>query len=43
MKDKQIVNNYCPVSLLPLCSIVLDKVVFEDGYFLNYNRTQPPK
>ena len=28
-KDKQIVNNYCPVSMLPIYYKILDKLVFD--------------
>ena len=27
--DKQIVNNYRPVSLLPICSKILEKIIFD--------------
>ena len=36
--DKQIVNNYRPVSLLPICSKILEKIVFDSIMrFLNEN------
>ena len=45
-KDKQIVNNYFSLSLLPICSKVLDKLAFDaifefiiENNFLN--STQP--
>ena len=27
--DKQIVNNYRPVSFLPICSKILEKIIFD--------------
>ena len=37
--DKQIVNNYRPVSLLPICSKILEKVIFDSIMrFLNKNK-----
>ena len=28
-KSKQLVNNYCSVSLLPICSKIFEKVIFD--------------
>ena len=37
--DKQIVNNYRPVSLLPICSKILEKIIFDSIMrFLNENK-----
>ena len=37
--DKQIVNNYRPVSLLPICSKILEKIIFDSIMrFLNKNK-----
>ena len=37
--DKQIVNNYRPVSLLPICSKILEKILFNSIIrFLNKNK-----
>ena len=37
--DKQIVNNYRPVSLLPICSKVPEKIIFDSIMrFLNENK-----
>ena len=37
--DKQIVNNYRPVSLLPICSKILEKMIFNSIMrFLNKNK-----
>ena len=37
--DKQIVNNYRPVSLLPICSKILEKIIFDSTMrFLNENK-----
>ena len=36
--SKQIVDNYRPVSLLPICSIIFEKLIFDSIYeFLNKN------
>ena len=37
--DKEIVNNYRPVSLLPICSKILEKIIFDSIIrFLNENK-----
>ena len=37
--DKQIVNNYRPVSLLPICSKILEKIIFDSIMkFLNESK-----
>ena len=37
--DKHIVNNYRPVSLLPICSKILQKIIFDSIMrFLNENK-----
>ena len=37
--DKQIVNNYRPVSFLPICSNILEKIIFDSIIrFLNKNK-----
>ena len=37
--DKQIVNNYRPVSLLPICSKILEKIISDSIMrFLNENK-----
>ena len=37
--DKQILNNYRPVSLLPICSKILEKIIFDSIMkFLNENK-----
>ena len=37
--DKQIINNYRPVSFLPICSKILEKVIFDSIIrFLNENK-----
>ena len=36
--DRQKVNNYRPISLLPICGKILEKIVFDQVYsFLNSN------
>ena len=44
--DKQIINNYRPVSLLPICSKIFEKIIFfslfkflKDNKFLNCNQS----
>ena len=44
--DKQIINNYRPVSLLPICSKIFEKIIFkslfeylEDNILLNCNQS----
>ena len=44
--DKQIINNYRPVSLLPICSKIFEKIIFnslfkylEDNKLLNCNQS----
>ena len=37
-KPRQIISNYRPISLLPICSKILEKIVFDQVYaFLNNN------
>ena len=37
-KDKQCIKNYCPVSLLPICSKIFQKLLFNELYkFFNEN------
>ena len=37
--EKQIVNNYRPVSILPICSKILEKIIFDSIMrFLNKNK-----
>ena len=37
--DQQIVNNYRPVSLLPICIKILEKIIFDSIMrFLNENK-----
>ena len=36
--NKQLVSNYCPVSLLPICSKIFEKLIFDCIYdFLDQN------
>ena len=37
-KDRQLISNYRPISLLPICGKILEKIVFDQVYsFLNVN------
>ena len=35
--DKQLITNYRPVSLLPLCGNVFEKIIFNSLIYLNNN------
>ena len=37
-KDKQLINNYRPISLLPICGKIFEKIIFKKLYnYLNVN------
>ena len=38
LKDKQLINNYRPISLIPICGKLFEKIVFDNVYsYLNVN------
>ena len=42
--DKRSLNNYCPVSLLPICGKIFERTIFIDVFaFLEYNNLLTPK
>ena len=39
--DKQLIKNYRPISLLPICGKILEKIIFNNLYtYLNTNNYQ---
>ena len=42
-KDKQNIKNYCPVSLLPICSKIFERIIYNNmlKYFLDNNLISP--
>ena len=42
--DKHSLNNYCPVSLLPICGKIFERTIFNDVFaFLKNNNSFTPK
>ena len=42
--DKQCLENYCPVSLLPICGKIFEKLIFNEMFkFFNENNLISPK